>query len=264
MDALNNFEPRKSQQNHVNLQLEIPNAFPMVQLKMEKEPNESQDVNAMESSSSVMNIEENVSSSALAVDSFAEESLLQSIQSLTTIIYEKVRNYEQTIAATKQTNAKLRKVLNQKLSEMQKRCDKVDIATSDMKKMVEAKIDVIDKHKKNCEEYMAEMKEKCDAKIIEMEQHHKDEMDNVVAETKKKTWCNHCWNEVTFKCTILPPACSVACLEELVKLEPNFWKDDDLMTGDSTDENSYHRNGLDFSKTHATEVKEEHRDIASV
>lgn len=55
-----------------------------------------------------------------------------------------------------------------------------------------------------------------DAKIIEMEKLHKNELIGIVSETKKKKWCNHCWNEVAANCVVNPPACSLDCLNELM------------------------------------------------
>lgn len=46
-----------------------------------------------------------------------------------------------------------------------------------------------------------------EAEIVELKQE--------IQETKKKQWCQNCFNEVTFDCSIFPPACSRSCLDKL-------------------------------------------------
>lgn len=56
---------------------------------------------------------------------------------------------------------------------------------------------------------------KFEEKIDEIKNRHNDELRQMIEETKKKKWCQNCWNEVTFT-TFDPPFCSLKCLNDFI------------------------------------------------
>ncbi|XP_031635059.1 uncharacterized protein LOC116348275 [Contarinia nasturtii] len=178
---------------------------------------------------------------------------------------------QKTIDAFRRNYAKLLQNFNQKVGEITDLVkDFDDNMNADMKNAFDANKEanqndnveaILEKQNAILAVQLNKQKEMFEAKNIEMEKSFKDTLMRTVSETKKKTWCHHCWNEVTFKCTVNPPACSISCLKELMKFEPfaslpsndsvySLSSDttEDELIEDKTLKNGNHQNGQDINK----------------
>lgn len=114
-------------------------------------------------------------------------SLTASVQLLNTIIEKKLHELDEKLQEYEMDHAQLQKGFTEQVVELKKSLIEKDNELKNAKLMYEAKISELQ---------------------IQMEQ--------IVEETKKKKWCHHCWKELTFNCTIDPPACSTECLDALL------------------------------------------------
>lgn len=74
---------------------------------------------------------------------------------------------------------------------------------------------LVDKKVRDYEEKIALLERQSDEFQIKM-QEAKMQFEAKLAETKIKKWCHNCWNEVTFKNFMDPPACSIECYDKLL------------------------------------------------
>lgn len=128
------------------------------------------------------------------------ESLVPTVRTLSALVDSKICGFVEQIQQYDIKISELQKQLNKKQVELQQKLDSEKLFKA---KEVEWQNRI---NEKDTDMHMAKLR--YEAQLVELK--------NAVEEAKKKKWCNHCWNEVTFNCAIDTPACSIHCLNELM------------------------------------------------
>lgn len=128
------------------------------------------------------------------------ESLVPSVRSLSDLVHSKLRGFVEEIQQYEIKNSELQKQLNEKQIELQQKLDSEKLFKA---KEIEWQNRI---NEKDTDRHMAKLQ--YEAELVKLSR--------AFEEAKKKKWCNHCWNEVTFNCAIDIPACSSNCLHELM------------------------------------------------